>query len=353
MIRPLTTQNILAIESSCDETAVALLRGEGDAAQLVADRIASQIDLHARFGGVVPELASRAHMRILPTMVREVMDSAGWVWDDLDAVAVTAGPGLMGALLVGVSFARGLAAAKKIPLLPIHHLEGHLLAAGLDGALPPFPFVSLLVSGGNTLLVRVDGVGHYRLLGQTLDDAAGECFDKCARALGLAYPGGPAIAKAAQRGDGRRFALPRPMLRKPNLNFSFSGLKTAVAYLLRDQPELRNDPQGVADVAAGVEVAIAEVLAVKALAACREHGCRALVIAGGVAANHRLRQELARRCHVVGVGLHLPQGHHCTDNAAMIAYAAWHRLRLGLPIPPRDSWDARARWPIEELTIDD
>ncbi|MDX8408649.1 MAG: tRNA (adenosine(37)-N6)-threonylcarbamoyltransferase complex transferase subunit TsaD [Mariprofundales bacterium] len=340
---------ILAIESSCDETAVALLRGGADSAALLAHRIASQIDLHARFGGVVPELASREHMRALPPMVAEVMASADCDWRDLDAVAVTAGPGLMGALLVGVSFARGLAAANNLPLIPIHHLEGHLLAAGLDQALPQFPFVTLLVSGGHTLLVRVDGVGEYHLLGQTLDDAAGECFDKCARMLGLAYPGGPAIAAAAKGGDGSRFALPRPMLRKPNLHFSFSGLKTAVSYLLRDQPALLEQPQGVADVAAGVEAAIAEVLALKALKACRQHQSKALVIAGGVAANRCLRQQLAHRCDAAGVRLCLPQQKYCTDNAAMIAYAAWQRMRRNLPIPARDGWDARARWSLEEL----
>lgn len=341
--------NILAIETSCDESAVALLAGAGRQATLIGERIASQVALHARFGGVVPELASREHLRALPPMVEALLVDCRRDWRDIDAIAVTAGPGLMGALLVGVSYARGLAAASGLPLIPVHHLEGHLLAAGIGGDPLPQPSVTLLVSGGHTLLVRVDGVGRYRLLGQTVDDAAGECFDKCARMLGLGYPGGPAIADAAARGEAARFAFPRPMLRKPNLHFSFSGLKTAVAYLLRDQPDLLASADGVADVAASLQQAICEVLATKALAACRQQGVDDLVIAGGVAANRRLREMLAARCGRQGVRLHLPRGSHCTDNAAMIAYAAWLRHRQGMPIPARDRWDARARWPLDSV----
>ncbi len=340
---------ILAIETSCDESAVALLRGAGDRAEVVGERIASQVAVHAPFGGVVPEIASREHLRVLPPMLGELMASTGCDWCDLRHIAVTAGPGLLGALLVGVSYARGLAAATGLPLFPVHHLEGHLLAAGLDGVPLRFPAVVLLVSGGHTLLVRVDGVGRYHLLGQTLDDAAGECFDKCARMLGLDYPGGPAIAKAAESGDAARFSLPRPMLRKPGLDFSFSGLKTAVAYLLRDRPELLHDAQGVADVAAALEAAIAEVLTARALAACRREMVDELVVAGGVAANQRLRAMLESRCTGLGIRLRLPHGTHCTDNAAMIAYAAWQRLRHGAKPPGRDDWDARARWPLDEL----
>ncbi|MDX8412539.1 MAG: tRNA (adenosine(37)-N6)-threonylcarbamoyltransferase complex transferase subunit TsaD [Mariprofundales bacterium] len=336
---------IFAIETSCDESAVALLRD----GVLEGERIASQIDLHARFGGVVPELASREHLCALPPMVADLFADCDCSWSEIDAIAVTAGPGLMGALLVGVSYARGLAAATGLPLIPIHHLEGHLLAAGIgDGSLP-IPSVSLLVSGGHSLLVRVDGIGQYHVLGQTVDDAAGECFDKCARMLGLAYPGGPAIAGAAQGGDGARFSLPRPMLHKPNLNFSFSGLKTAVSYLLRDHPDLLQSPQGVADMSASVEQAICDVLAAKSLAACRQQGVADLVIAGGVAANQRLRSKLAEQCAQEGVCLHLPQGQHCTDNAAMIAYAAWLRHQKGGALPARDSWDARARWSLDDL----
>jgi len=340
---------IFAIETSCDESAVALLEGENQQATLIGERIASQIDLHARFGGVVPELASREHLRALPPMVADLLADCHCAWSDIDAIAVTSGPGLMGALLVGVSYARGIAAATGLPLIPIHHLEGHLLATGIGDALLPIPSVTLLVSGGHTLLVRVDGIGQYRLLGQTVDDAAGECFDKCARMLGLSYPGGPAIAAAAQNGDGARFDFPRPMLRKPNLNFSFSGLKTAVSYLLRDRPELLVTQQGVADVAASVEQAIGDVLVAKTLAACREQAIADLVIAGGVAANQRLRTLLAGECAQQGVRLHLPQGKHCTDNAAMIAYAAWLRHLHGVPVPPRDSWDARACWQLSDI----
>ncbi|RMH50314.1 MAG: tRNA (adenosine(37)-N6)-threonylcarbamoyltransferase complex transferase subunit TsaD [Zetaproteobacteria bacterium] len=336
---------LLAVESSCDESALALLQGRDDGVVVRGECIASQIDLHARFGGVVPEVAAREHLRTLPALLDRLLADVGCDLSSVGAVAVTAGPGLLGALLVGVSWARGVAAACGVPLIPVHHLEGHLLAAGLAGRLP-LPSVTLLVSGGHTLLVRVDGIGRYRLLGQTLDDAAGECFDKCARMLGLGYPGGPAIAAAAAGGDGCRFALPRPMLRKPGLDFSFSGLKTAVSYLLRDRPALRDDPAAVADLAASIEQAIAEVLAGRALAACTGEGIDDLVVAGGVAANRRLRAMLGAGCAARGITLHLPEVRHCTDNAAMIGYAAWRRLQAGLPVPPRDDWDARARWPL-------
>ncbi|MDQ6958649.1 MAG: tRNA (adenosine(37)-N6)-threonylcarbamoyltransferase complex transferase subunit TsaD, partial [Mariprofundaceae bacterium] len=217
----------LGIETSCDETAVAIIGGDADGhVRILTERIASQIEIHAEYGGVVPEIASREHLQQLPPMVDEVMRETNLAWRNLDALAVTAGPGLMGALLVGVSFARAAGTVNNIPVIPVHHLEGHLFAPGLSGILPDFPFVTLLVSGGHTLLIRVDGLGQYVVLGQTLDDAAGECFDKCARLLDLPYPGGPAIAELAQDGDASRFKLPRPMLNKGNLNFSFSGLKT-------------------------------------------------------------------------------------------------------------------------------
>ncbi|MDQ6963853.1 MAG: tRNA (adenosine(37)-N6)-threonylcarbamoyltransferase complex transferase subunit TsaD [Mariprofundales bacterium] len=338
---------IFAIESSCDESAVALLED----GLVLGERIASQIDMHARFGGVVPELASREHLRALPPMVADLFAECRCGWSSVDAIAVTAGPGLMGALLVGVSYASGIAVAGGLPLTPVHHLEGHLLAAGIEGGDLPTPSITLLVSGGHSLLVRVDGVGHYHILGQTVDDAAGECFDKCARMLGLGYPGGPAIAAAACGGDGTRFDLPRPMLHQPNLNFSFSGLKTALSYLLRDQPDLLESADGVSAAAASVEEAICTVLVAKSLRACRESGVRDLVVAGGVAANRRLRTELAASCAADGISLHLPQGSHCTDNAAMIAYAAWLRHRHGMAVPSRSSWDARARWSLDELSL--
>jgi len=335
--------HILAIESSCDETAVAILRRE-DAA-LLADLVASQMTTHADYGGVVPEIAAREHMRVLPLLVEQALERAGLDWSAIDQLAVTRGPGLMGALLVGVSYARAAAAVHGIPLMPIHHMEGHLLAAGLTQALPAFPFICLLVSGGHTLLVRVDGVGRYRVLGQTLDDAAGECFDKCARLLACGYPGGPAIARLAEHGNARRFKLPQPMRHRDNLDFSFSGLKTAVLYTLRKQASV--DASLRADLAAAIERSIGDVLAHKSIRACHTHAIPRLVIAGGVAANRYLRARLTRLAEESGIQLFLPQPAHCTDNAAMIAYAAHCRLQRGLPAP--SAWDAAPRWSLREV----
>jgi len=341
--------NILGIETSCDETAAALWQtspgsvdGQG---RILSEKVASQIDTHARFGGVVPEVASREHLVVLPALVHEVMQQSGLTWPELDGIAVAAGPGLMGALLVGTAWARGAGLVNHIPVLPVHHMEGHLLAPGLDQQLPPFPFVTLLVSGGHTLLVRVDGIGRYTQLGQTIDDAAGECFDKSARLLGLPYPGGPAIAKLAEGGDAKRFALPRPMLNRDNLDFSFSGLKTALMYAVRKLDA--SDSRAHADMAASLEAAICEVLVTKSLRACRRYGSPHLLIAGGVAANRTLRRLLEAQAGRQGVSVHLPRPEHCTDNAAMIAYAAARRLQHGLTAPA--DWDARPRWPLEEL----
>jgi len=341
--------NILGIETSCDETAAALWQarpgsvdGQG---RILSEKVASQIDTHARFGGVVPEVASREHLVVLPALVHEVMQQSGLTWSELDGIAVTAGPGLMGALLVGTAWARGAGLVNHIPVLPVHHMEGHLLAPGLDQQLPPFPFVTLLVSGGHTLLVRVDGIGRYTQLGQTIDDAAGECFDKSARLLGLPYPGGPAIAKLAEGGDAKRFPLPRPMLNRDNLDFSFSGLKTALMYAVRKLDA--SDSRARADMAASLEAAICEVLVTKSLRACRQYGSPHLLIAGGVAANRTLRRLLEAQAGRQGVSVHLPRPEHCTDNAAMIAYAAARRLQHGLTAPA--DWDARPRWPLEEL----
>lgn len=339
--------NILGIETSCDETAAAIWHSQGAAGggRILAEKVASQIDIHAPFGGVVPEVASREHLALLPGLVDEVMDEAGLDWKGLDAIAVTAGPGLMGALLVGTAWARAAGRVNDIPVLPVHHMEGHLLAPGLESGLPPLPFVTLLVSGGHTMLVRVNGVGHYLLLGQTIDDAAGECFDKSARLLGLAYPGGPAIAKLAENGDALRFPLPRPMLGRDDLDFSFSGLKTAVLYAVqRLDPD---DAQARADMAAAVELAICEVLAIKSIRACHRTGSKHLLIAGGVAANATLRRLLELQAAEHAIHVHLPHPRHCTDNAAMIAYAASRRLQAGLAIP--EDWDARPRWPLYEL----
>ena len=339
--------NILAIESSCDETAVALYSGDIQAQQgrLLAERIASQIDTHAKFGGVVPEVASREHLQVLPALVDDVLDMAHTSWKEVDAIAVTSGPGLMGALLVGVSYARAAGFVNQIPVLPIHHMEGHLLAPGLGGELPAFPFISLLVSGGHTMLIRVDGIGAYKVIGQTLDDAAGECFDKAARVLGLPYPGGPEIAKLAVRGDRKRFKLPRPMLQKDNLHFSFSGLKTAVMYAVRDIAEV--DEQSKRDMAAAVESAVGDVLVKKSIKACEREGVSRLVIAGGVAANSYLRELLLAESQRKHISVSMPGLSFCTDNAAMIAYAAFQRLCRGKGFG--DAAHVCPRWSLEDL----
>jgi len=341
--------NILAIESSCDETAVAIYQGDIHTRQghLISESIASQIDVHARFGGVVPEVASREHLRVLPMLVADVMADADFEWDSIDAVAVTSGPGLMGALLVGSSYAQGLGLANNIPVLPIHHMEGHLLAPGLGGDLPAFPFIALLVSGGHTMLIRVDGIGSYQVIGQTLDDAAGECFDKSARVLGLPYPGGPEIAKLAIKGNKKRFKLPRPMLQKDNLNFSFSGLKTAVMYAVRDIGEL--DDMSKQDMAAGVEAAVGDVLVKKSLKACEREGVSRLLIAGGVAANAYLRELLREEAGKRNISVALPALSYCTDNAAMIAYAAFCRLCAKAPFD--GVGDVNPRWSLSDLRL--
>ena len=334
------TTRILGIETSCDETAVAVFEA-GEPGRIVAERIASQIPTHARFGGIVPEVASREHLAVLPDLTNAVLADAGLSWTGLSGIAVTAGPGLMGALLVGTAFARAMGAAAGLPVIPVHHMEGHLLAPGITGQLPPFPFISLLVSGGHTLLVRVDGIGRYAVVGQTIDDAAGECFDKSARLLGLPYPGGPEIARLATGGDARRFSLPRPMLRHDNLDFSFSGLKTAVM-LAAQSCEGEADVRWKQDLAAAVEAAIVDVLVTKSVRACEQQGVDHLVVAGGVAANARLRAQLAAEAGRIAV--HLPDPRYCTDNGAMIAYAGYRRADA---VP--ESWDARARWPLDAL----
>jgi len=338
-----THMNILGIETSCDETAAAVIENNADGhVRILSEHISSQIEIHAKYGGVVPEIASREHMKQLPPIVDAVMNETALSWPELDAIAVTAGPGLMGALLVGVSFARAVGMVNRIPVIPIHHLEGHLFAPGLSGTLPDFPFITLLVSGGHTLLIRVNGLGQYSILGQTLDDAAGECFDKCARLLDLPYPGGPAIAKQAVDGNARRFNLPRPMLNKGNLNFSFSGLKTAVMYAVRKVEIM--DEQARADMAAGVESAICEVLVKKAVTACVQQNIPRLIIAGGVASNQQLRNSLALEAGRHAIQIHLPHPRYCTDNAAMIAYAGLLGMKHGREIPL--AWDAQPRWAL-------
>jgi N6-L-threonylcarbamoyladenine synthase len=300
--------------------------------------------MHADFGGVVPELASRDHIRRVLPLVREVMFRAGRRVGELDGIAYTQGPGLAGALLVGASIGSAMAYALGIPTVGIHHLEGHLLSPLLSGDPPQLPFVALLVSGGHTQLMRVDAIGRYALLGETVDDAAGEAFDKTAQLLGLGYPGGPAVSRLAEQGDPSRFKLPRPMLGSPDLNFSFSGLKTAVLTALRQSPA---DGQACADLAAAAEAAIVDVLTAKALAALDATGITELVVAGGVGANSRLRERLSGEARVHGFAVHYPELQFCTDNGAMIAFAGAMRLRelAGLD----SSFTVRARWDLAEL----
>ncbi len=331
---------VIGIETSCDETSVAIYEaGQG----VIAHEIYTQQAIHAKFGGVVPELASRDHIRKLLPMVKRVLTTAGQ-HDKADAVAYTAGPGLIGALLVGAAFGRSLAWSWDVPAVAVHHLEGHLLAAMLEDPAPSYPFVALLVSGGHTLLVRVNAMGDYQILGDTLDDAVGEAFDKTAKLLGLPYPGGPALEKLARQGDPGRFQFPRPMTNRPGLDFSFSGLKTHALNTLRDYGEER---QVRANIAVAFQQAVVETMVIKCRRALRQTGLQRLVVAGGVGANQALRdglQSLARKAHA---GVFFPRGEYCTDNAAMIAYAGYLRLKAGYCEPA--AFNARARWSLEAL----
>ena len=332
---------VLALESSCDESAAAVLDSERG---LLAHAVFSQIELHRIYGGVVPELASRDHLQRLLPLLRDVLSAAATAPRQLDGIAYTAGPGLVGALLTGAALGRSLAFAWGIPALGVHHLEGHLLAPLLEPEPPPFPHVALLVSGGHTLLIEVQAIGAYRLLGQTRDDAAGEAFDKTAKLLGLPYPGGAELARIAAHGRAGAFVFPRPMLDRPGLEFSFSGLKTAVLHAVRDQVL---DPQRRADVARGVQEAIVECLCVKALRALEETDCTVLTVSGGVGANQYLRESLGRALASRGARAYYPRPEFCTDNAAMIAVAGLARLRAGqhddLAI------GARAQWALDSL----
>lgn len=333
---------VLGIETSCDETGVALYDSERG---LLAHALYSQVEMHAAYGGVVPELASRDHIqRVLP-LIRETLGRSGRALTDLDAIAYTQGPGLAGALLVGASVANGLAFALGIPVLGLHHLEGHLLSPLLSTAAPAFPFVALLVSGGHTQLMQVSAVGEYTLLGETLDDAAGEAFDKTAKLLGLGYPGGPALSRLAAAGRSGRFKLPRPMLNSGDFNFSFSGLKTAVLTLI--QRERASEPIR-ADIAAAFQEAVVEVLTAKALAAVEHVGLTQLVVAGGVGANHELRRRLSAEAAARGVSVFYPELEFCTDNGAMIAFAGAMRLRH--PGARQSGFTVKSRWNLEELT---
>ncbi|WP_427183336.1 tRNA (adenosine(37)-N6)-threonylcarbamoyltransferase complex transferase subunit TsaD [Bordetella bronchialis] len=341
---------ILGFESSCDETGVAAVCTERG---LLAHALHTQIAMHQEYGGVVPELASRDHVRRVVPLTRQVLREAGLTVADVDAVAYTAGPGLAGALLVGASVAQAFAWARDLPAIAVHHLEGHLLSPMLADPRPEFPFVALLVSGGHTQLMRVDGVGRYALLGETLDDAAGEAFDKSAKLLGLGYPGGPALAKLAEQGDPTRFDLPRPMLHSGDLDFSFSGLKTAVLTRVKaiEQAGGASDPATLADLAAATQAAIVDVLAAKAARALKETGLRRLVVAGGVGANTALRERLAAALPRLKARAYFPPLSLCTDNGAMIAFAAAERVKAGLAVLDRGdhAFTVRPRWDLEEL----
>ena len=366
---------VLGIESSCDETGVAVVEWQGQAVPtLLSHALYSQIEMHQAFGGVVPELASRDHIRRVLPLTKEVLSVSDRSLADVDVVAYTRGPGLAGALLVGAGVACALGAALDKPVLGVHHLEGHLLSPFLSADPPEFPFVALLVSGGHSQLMRVDGVGRYTLLGETIDDAAGEAFDKSAKLMGLGYPGGPALAKMALEGNSKAYALPRPLLKSGNLDFSFAGLKTAVLIQAqrmvaadfaqaRGQQPPQAQPTGSStagfdtlprlqrcDLAASTQAAIVEVLVKKSMLALQQTGLQRLVVAGGVGANHALREQLNASCAKRSVRVHYPELHLCTDNGAMIAMAAAMRLQSGLQQADKSyAFDVKPRWPLDSL----
>lgn len=340
---------LLAIESSCDETAVAILAPDG---QVLAEAVLSQFADHAPFGGVVPEIAARAHLVHLPGMVRQLLDETGLAPRDLRAVAATSGPGLIGGLLVGAGFGKGLALAAGCPFIAVNHLEGHALTARLPGLVPggaPFPYLLLLLSGGHCQCVAVEGIGRYRRLGGTIDDAVGEAFDKVAKLLGLPIPGGPALERLAAAGDAQRFPLPRPMLGRPGCDFSFSGLKTAVAQMIAALPPGPLDGQKAADIAAGFQAAVVAVLADRAAHALEAMPeARLMVVAGGVAANAAIRAALTEVAESHGLPLAAPPLRYCGDNAVMIGWAALERLRAGRAVSGRDR-RPQPRWPLAAL----
>ena len=338
---------VLGIESSCDETGLAVYHSENG---LLAHVLHSQVEVHAEYGGVVPELASRDHIRYLLPLAENVLQQANIGKHELDGIAYTAGPGLIGALMSGASVARSLAWALGIPAVEVHHMEGHLLAPLLEAEAPAFPFVALLVSGGHTLLAHVAAIGSYRIIGQSLDDAAGEAFDKTAKMMGLGYPGGPVLAKLAESGRRGVFDFPRPMTDRPGLDFSFSGLKTfALNTWMVNQKETTGQAtdQLRADIACAFEDAVVDTLQIKCRRALEQTGCNRLVVAGGVGANQRLRQRLHQMAKKHGFSVSFPRLEFCTDNGAMIAFAGCLRLQAG-QTQPLDI-DARARWPMEEL----
>ncbi|MBN7122169.1 tRNA (adenosine(37)-N6)-threonylcarbamoyltransferase complex transferase subunit TsaD [Erwinia billingiae] len=332
---------VLGIETSCDETGIAIY---DETAGLLANQLYSQVKLHADYGGVVPELASRDHVRKTVPLIQAALKEAGLQAKDIDAVAYTAGPGLVGALLVGATIGRSLAFAWDVPAIPVHHMEGHLLAPMLEDNPPEFPFVALLVSGGHTQLISVTGIGEYSLMGESVDDAAGEAFDKTAKLLGLDYPGGPMLSKMAQQGTEKRFVFPRPMTDRPGLDFSFSGLKTFAANTIRENSD---DDQTRADIARAFEDAVVDTLAIKCKRALEQTGFKRLVIAGGVSANRTLRSKMAEVMKARGGEVFYARPEFCTDNGAMIAYAGMVRMKGGTR--GELSVTVRPRWPLAEL----
>jgi N6-L-threonylcarbamoyladenine synthase len=353
-------ERVLGIETSCDETGVAIYDSEKG---LLAHTLFSQVELHADYGGVVPELASRDHVRKTLPLIQQALDEAGCSHEDITAVAYTAGPGLVGALLVGAAIGRSLAWSWKVPAIEIHHMEGHLLAPLLEDKPPEFPFVALLVSGGHSMLVAVEGIGQYKVIGDTLDDAAGEAFDKTAKLLGLDYPGGPALAKLAEQGNPKRFHFPRPMTNRPGLDFSFSGLKTFAVNTLQkntlaentqtenSHSENRADDQTRADIARAFEDAVVDTMAIKCKRAIQQTGFKRLVMAGGVSANQSLRTRLQRLAKKEGVDVFYPRPEFCTDNGAMIAFAGYLRLqnKPGQQELQDHQFNAYPRWPIDSI----
>lgn len=332
---------VLGIETSCDETGVAVYDSEKG---LLAHRLYSQVDLHADYGGVVPELASRDHVRKLIPLIKEVLAAANSSAQEINGIAYTSGPGLAGALMVGAMTGRSLAYAWNVPAIGVHHMEGHLLAPLLEVNKPEFPFIALLVSGGHTQLLRVDGIGQYQLLGESVDDAAGEAFDKVAKMLNLDYPGGPNVAKLALQGNGTAFKFPRPMLDRPGLDFSFSGLKTSVLTAYKNTPDY---PEKLADIAASFEAAVVDTLLRKCERALKETGLKRLVMAGGVSANVKLRADLEAMAQRKRWQVFYPSHAFCTDNGAMIAYAGCQRLMAGQQ--ENLAVTVKARWPMVEL----
>jgi N6-L-threonylcarbamoyladenine synthase len=336
---------ILGIETSCDETGVAIYDQEQG---LLGHALYSQVDLHAQYGGVVPELASRDHIRKLIPLIKKVLHESKTKPTEIDGVAYTAGPGLVGALLVGTAVGRSLAWTWQVPAIAIHHMEGHLLAPMLEEPAPTFPFLALLVSGGHTQLLQVEAVGQYTLLGESIDDAAGEAFDKTAKLLGLGYPGGPALARLAERGNPDVFDFPRPMTQRPGLDLSFSGLKT---HVLTTWQALEQTEQTRANIARAFEDAVIDTLTIKCRRALQQTGLKSLIVAGGVGANQRLRSRLVQLADDMDIAVYYPRPIFCTDNGAMIAYAGFLRLKAGQFEPP--SFGARPRWPINELDYTD